>query len=401
MGADADSGRGGDGDGKPGGTETGTPTSVTRDGVEYTVRWYEPGDGAGFCSLLEAVTGASRSEEWFDRLYVDGPYLDHVPLVVATAGPDDSVVAVRPFVAFRVRAGDATETALLTRDTMVHPDHRRRGLFTTTTEVALRRYVAGEPAFAFSHSNANSRPGYRKMGWRYFGERTRYVRVQDPERFVRGRTRERIGRVLGPVAGPLGRGYVGIRDRTASSPSGVEVTRLDDPPVETLASLYERHPPGPVHPVRDEAYYRWLFSIPTTASLSTYVAAEDGEPVAAAVVTRSRARGRLDVAEVAEVVPMDGGRRWRAGLAALLDRAIDDHSDADAVRAAAPPVPRSVLRTRGFLPNDRLPLAPLSIRKLQLGVRPLVETDRLDDDASWRLDGRPLDEAVPYLWTLA
>ena len=397
---DVGSERGGDEGSQPERTAPGRPTTVTRDGVEYTIRWYRPGDAAGFCSLLETVTGSERDEEWFERLYVDNPYLDHVPLVLAT-DPGGDVVGVRPFVAFRVRAGDETEIALLTRDTVVHPDHRRRGLFTTTTEVALRRYEAGEPAFVFSHSNANSRPGYRKMGWRYFGRRTRYCRVQDPGRFVEGRTRAGLGRLLGPVAGPLGRGYLRYRDRTGSPRTDVEVTDYSSLPVETLASLYERRPPEPVHPVRDEAYFRWLFSIPTSASPHAYVASEGGEPLAAAVVVRSRARGGLEAAEVAEIVPMDGGRRWRAGLSSVLDRVIEDHADADLVRASAPPVPPSILLARGFLRNDRLPLSALAFRRLKLGLRPLGSGQRLDDDAAWQLHGEPLAEAVPHLWTLA
>lgn len=372
-----------------------SPMQVERDGVEYTIRWYEPGDGEGFCSLLAAVTGAERDVEWFERLYVEAPYLDHVPLVVATAGSDDRVVGTRPFVAFRVRAGGETELALLTRDTMVHPDHRRRGLFTTMTEVALDRYEAGEPAFVFSHSNANSRPGYRKMGWRFFGGRTRHYRVQDPGALVDARCRDWISRLLGPAAAPLGRGYLRARDLVASPPSGIEVTAHSTPPIETLATLAERGRPGAIHPVRDRAYYRWLFDRPAAETARTYVASHDDEPVAAAVAHRSLGRGGFDVAQVSEVVPTTGGRQWGDGLAAVLDRVIADEGGADVVRVAGSTLPASILHSRGFLPNDRLPLSPLSYRPLRLGIRPLTGAD------DWRVNGQPLAEAAPHLWSLA
>ncbi|MFB9804071.1 GNAT family N-acetyltransferase [Haladaptatus pallidirubidus] len=91
----------------------------------YVVRWYEERDLSGFLSLDRAVFGRNRSERWFRWKYVDNPYIDHVPVFVVEK--DGEIVGTRPFLAFRMRTGSETVLALQPADTMVHPEHRRRG----------------------------------------------------------------------------------------------------------------------------------------------------------------------------------------------------------------------------------------------------------------------------------
>lgn len=367
------------------------PIETTRDGVEYVIRWYEPGDGAGFCDLLEATSGVERDVTWFERLYVDNPYLDHVPLVVAEAAGD--IVGTRPFAPYRVRVGGSIELALLTRDTVVHPDHRRRGLFTTMTERALQRYVVGEPAFAFSHSNANSRPGYRNMGWRYIGTREKFYRFHDPRPFVVSRTRDSVGRVLAPTAAAIARGYLRFRAMRTSSPTDVTVERRSGVPADLLASLYDRRPPEAIHPVRDAAFYRWRFSVPGRETSRTYVATHDGEHAAAMVVRGNR--GETSWLIVEDVVPMVGGSGWRRGLDAILGRLLADHADAELVVVTGSTVPRDLLKEHGFVSGEAFPLSPFVDYPLQLGVRSLAGDG---DDA---IDERSFDAAAPYLWSVS
>lgn len=366
------------------------PIETTRDGVEYVIRWYEPGDGPGFCELFEAVGWADRDVRWFERLYIDNPYVDHVPLVVAEAA--GKIVGARPFAAYRVRVGEATELALLTRDTMVHPDHQRRGLFTSMTERALQRYVPGEPAFAFSHSNANSRPGYRNMGWRYVDSRDKFVRLQDAASFVSSRTRESIGRFLAPAAAAVARGYLRVRDRR-TSPTDVTVEERPTVPSEQLASVYDRRPPDAIHPVRDSEFYRWRFSVPGHDSCRTYVATRDGEPVAGIVV--SGGQGERTWLDIEDVVPMAGGDQWRRDLDAILGRILAEHRDAELVRFTDGIVPRDLLRTRGFVHVETFPLSVFANDPLQLGVRSLAT------DGDGAIVDRSFREAAPYLWSVS
>jgi GNAT superfamily N-acetyltransferase len=371
----------------------GSRLEIRREGVDYLVRPYEDGDATGFLSLLSSsLPDSNRDEEWFRRTYVDIPYLDHVPLFVVES--EGEIVGARPFTAFRVRAGEEVVTALLTRDTLVHPDHRRRGLFTEATELALRYYETARPAFVFSHSNPNSVPGYRKMGWSYLGQREEYCRLHAPENLIAARTRDLVTSLLSPVASPLSRLHLGVRDRRSSSPDDIAVTRHGSVSAETLASLSARRRPETPHVVRDEAFYRWRLGNPEWQPNTTFLARRNGESVAG-VVTCKR-DGAFSCTSVVDVVPRTGGDTWTNAIAALLDSVIADSRGSDVLRVPEPVFPASLLGERGFLSSDRLPLSALVIdrRRLRLGLRPLDGTEAT-------IDGFPVRGAAPELWSVA
>lgn len=365
--------------------------ATTREGVEYLIRPYERGDVADIVSLFTAHQTDKIDEEWFRQTYVENPYLDHVPLFVIEAEGD--IVGVRPFTAFRIRAGNETELGLLHRDTLIHPEHRRRGLFTAMTELALEHYETATPAFMFGHSNPRSFPGYRKMGWSSLGHREVYTRVQEPGPLIAAKTRDAVTSVLSPTVTPLARLHLAVRDRTTSSSDDVTVTRHESVPEGTMASLYERRRPDELHVVRDEAFYRWRFRSSEWQPNTTYVARQDGEPVAGLITCRSD--GNLSSVSVAGVVPRTGGERWEAAIASILGRIIADHEDVDILRVSEPVFPERILSARGFLSSGRRPLSLLvdEDRLLTLGVRPLGADEV-------RVNGRPIDEAAAELWSL-
>lgn len=370
----------------------GSQVEITRDGVEYLIRPYEEGDAAGFLSLYRTVSNSDHNKDWFRRTYVENPYVDHVPIFVVES--DGEIVGVRPFTAFRLQSGDESVLGLLTRDTMVHPDHRRRGLFSEMTKLALQYYKTAGPAFFFSHSNPKSLPGYRKMGWSPLGTRETYLRVQNVETFVSMRTRDLVTSVVSPIASPLSRAYLTVRDRTATSPDDLTVYREENVPAELLASLADSRCPTAPHIVRDEAFYRWRFQNPEWRPNTTYVAWRDGEPLAG-VVTHTL-DGRVSTrTSVVDVVPRTGGKDWTNAIASILDRIIADHAASTVVRIPVPIFPTHTLVERGFLPLSRLPLSVLTSEswKLTLAVRPL--------DGDVTLNGYRLDDAAPELWSVA
>jgi GNAT superfamily N-acetyltransferase len=369
-----------------------SPATLTRDGVEYRIQPYAAAHCDGIVALLAAHWSAGVDEAWFRRTYVENPYLDHVPVFVAEC--DGDVVGVRPFTAYRFRAGGATELALLTRDTVVHPDHRRRGLFTAMTERALDHYERGRPAFAFSHANAHSLPGYRSLGWQTHGHRTTYARVQRADALLAAKTRERVGRILGSLAAPVARCYLAVRDRRRGRPAVAAVSEHERVPAETLAACYRQRPPTGPHVVRDEAFYRWRFASPEWQPNRTYVVRRDGDPVVALVTAESEAA--VTARSVVDVVPRTGGEEWATAVGRALDAVIANAGDAAAVRATAPVFPTSLLADRGFLSGRRLPLSLLSSdsKLLTLGVRSL-------DGASARVGNHPVSAATTELWSVA
>lgn len=320
----------------------------------YAFRLFEPSDEEAFVSLYDETFGGG-SEEWFEWKYTENPAAGYVPIVVATH--DGELVGARPCVPFRMRVGDRTVEAVRFGDTMVHPDHRRRGLFTRMTRRMLEYYAALDPAFGFNHPNENSLPGYRTMGGRVVGRFPVAYRVQNPAALAGGR-------LDGPAAlgvsaaTPLARAYLDGRARLSLVPdSGITVTRHASTPAETLAALYEAGPPEGIHAERTPEFYEWRFRNPQWR-YRTYVAHDEG-PVAG-IVTGTRRVGDATVTTLAEAVPMAGDGARREAFSTLVGRIVEDAADADLLAYSGRAIPEGVLAAAGFHGDDRPPLSWLA-----------------------------------------
>lgn len=354
---------------------------------QITVRAYEAGDREQFLALNSVVWDRDRGREWLRWKYSENPYVDHTPIFVAET--DGTIVGARPLMAFRIRDGERRHLALQPADTMVHPDHRRQGVFTRMNEHAIDRYKDADVAFFFNFPNERARPGYRKLGWRTVGERPTYYRVQNPAAFID----RSPGRLFERVTALAARGYNRAR-AVRSSPSGAyDVVRRPGVPVELLVSLYERRVPDRMHALRDERFYRWRFASPTWTR-TTYVA-ERGDSPAAAIVARTRttADGKT-VTQFAEVVPMVGGSEWADALSHLFERIVRDHPRSDLFAVASTSVPRDLLTAYGFHSDDRRPLVWARSHHHAMAVRPLngefadprsPAERRLTDERNWLL----------------
>lgn len=356
----------------------------------YTIRLSEPADMSGIVDLYDHTFGGG-SEEWFEWKYVENPATEHVPIVVATH--DGEVVGARPCVPFRMRVGEHTVGAIRFGDTMVDPNHRRRGLFSRTTRRMIEYYSALEPAFGFNHPNQLSLPGYRTLGGRVVDRFSVAYRIQNPAALLDGRTEDRAAHAHGArLATPFVRAYLEGRDRLAPDDvPGITVTRQDSPPAETLATLYETDPPTGIHAERTAEFYEWRFRNPKWEYV-TYVASRD-EPIAAVVAGTGRIDGAA-VTTLTEVVPMASNERREAALSALIGRVLEDHRDADLLAYAGESIPESLLRSAGFHRDTNPPLSWLA-NETRLLVHNLSDEQRPD----WRVEGTNLLD--PSNWSLS
>lgn len=373
-------------------TKTPPTKTIVREGTEYGIRWYDEGDEEAVLRFLR-TQGGRWSPERFRRTFVDLPYLDHVPVILAET--DGDVVGVRPFTACRVRSGDSVGLAIVPQNVLVHPEHRRRGLFTTMVETGVDRYADSEAVVMVSDPNQNSAPAYRKFGWHLLGSPTKWLRIQHPDAVAERLTGMGVDRVLRPVR-PLVRGYFSLRDRLAPTVDSASVARYDGVPAARLEALYERRVPDALHPVHDREFFEWRYATPQRRPNVTYVAEVDGRPVAGVVVQTERSPSGLTMTLVRNWVPMTGSERWREGVRALLAAVVSDHRDSDIVRTTQPPFPPSLLRAHGFLPDDEPPLSALRSEKLRVAVKPLVESGDWRD----RLDQRRLEQLSDTFWSI-
>lgn len=349
------------------------------DSAEYTVRRFEPGDRDGILSLLETQWDERPSADWFDWKYREDPYLAHVPITLAEREGD--VVAVQGYLPCPIRWGTQVVRALKPVDAVVHPDHRRQGLYTRITEAAIDYYTDGEPAFFFNFPNAASLAAQEKLGWHEVDVVSTFHRVQRPGELLPS---DGTPLPLDRAADGLARAYLGVRDRLSTPSDWFEVTRHSSVPADVLESIYESHVPRELHTHREKRLYRWLLDAPGHDH-TAYVARHDDRPVAS-IVTRT-VDGRM--VDIVDALPMQDGHE---AFETLLAAVVTDNVDAAVLSTTGRTLPRELLSRFGFVSFETALLSRLRT-PTYMAVRPLWQ------DEATSLSRRPLTE--PANWRLS
>lgn len=136
---------------------------------DVTIRAAEPGDSAQVIELLRISLGKGN-----DPLYGDFFRWKHElnpfgasPAWVALA--DGEVVGFRTFMRWEFVRDEEVVRAVRAVDTATAPSFRGRGIFSSLTRVAVADLEAEGVDMVFNTPNAQSRPGYLKMGWQLVG----------------------------------------------------------------------------------------------------------------------------------------------------------------------------------------------------------------------------------------
>ncbi|WP_340101191.1 GNAT family N-acetyltransferase [Salinibaculum salinum] len=298
---------------------------------EYNIRQYRPSDTEEFLSLYSTVMGAEKQESWFDWKYKENPYTDHVAMIVGVF--EERIVGARPFFALPVSINGKHQVALQPGDTMVHPDHRRQGLFTRMTEQAIERYADDHPFF-FNFPNHQSRPGYLKLDWEIVSERSSYYRIENPGNVGKSETDQRAIQLIRKIGTPIAQGYYDLRDFTASEPSQITIRTESEPPAKELATLYRTSPPDRIHALRDEQFYQWRFNNPDW-EYTTYIT--DGETgPEAAIVTGTAVGSDPITTKFTDVIPLETASK--NALRGLISHILADYTKTDLFVAPPPSV---------------------------------------------------------------
>jgi hypothetical protein len=350
--------------------------------TDYEIRYIEQGDKAAYLDLYETVLNRTQTAAWFEWKYEQNPYVDHVPIVVATA--EGEVVGARSFFALRLRVDDEPQVVMEPCDTMVHADHRRRGLFTRMTRLAIDRYEGRHPLL-FNFPNQYSLKGNLELGWEIVAERSQYYRIERPAALVPATDGNTALRLAATAATPFVRAYYGLRDRRSPPNSDTSIRTTDGVPADVLADLYQRSIPAAIHTVRDRRFYDWRFDNPDWTYRTT-IASTGGTPRAAVVTgTADPAESGRTVTKLTDVVPLQAAPTDVLG--ALLHQIVAENTETDVFVAPPEGIPGDVLSRAGFHADSRFPLSLLASETTHV-VRSLGSdqsgTDRTDPD-NWLL----------------
>ncbi len=340
---------------------------------EYNIRRYDRRDRKQFFELYKSVFDQQKNDEWFDWKYKNNPYIDHIPMIVATQGGE--LVGARPFFALPLWIHGDQSIALQPSDTMVHPGHRRNGLFTRMTEQAIEIY-AEDHLLLFNFPNHQSRPGYLKLGWEIVSEQPSYYRIDNALSITKSRNDRSLIRLASVIATPIIRFRNQLCDRRTPTNPNVSINVVDNLPVDQLAELYMSSKPDEIHAVRNKVFYNWRFDSPDW-NYTTYIAQGERGPEAAIITGTTTGLGRITT-KLTDIVPLKNIPE--ATLSTLLQRIFADHRETDLFVAPSQGYSEALLKNLGFHSDADLPLSYITTNPTHI-VRPL--SDELEhDDAS-------------------
>ncbi len=115
-----------------------------------------------------------KSMEYFAYKYEQNPYrVDPIGLVVLH---DKKVVGFRAFFPTKWQPGTKTENCILMlspTDTVIHPAHRRQGLFSALIKASIKRFAMSQyQAYINLSANRAAKNGLLKFGWKLLSATT-------------------------------------------------------------------------------------------------------------------------------------------------------------------------------------------------------------------------------------
>lgn len=282
------------------------------------VRVAEPADRPAVLELLSASLGWLPDEHFdrfFDWKHKQSPFGES-PEWVALDGA--RVVGFRTFLRWEFERSDgAVLRGVRAVDTATHPSHQGRGIFRRLTLAALDDVTAEGVDFVFNTPNAQSRPGYLKMGWSQVGRLPTSVR-------------------LASVASPLRMARARVPAQRWSTPSNAGRPALEvlaDPALSELLDAVA--PDARLHTRRTLPYLQWRYGFEPLAYRVVTISDDVRSGLA---VFRLRRRGSaLECAVCDVLVPAGDAVAYRA-----LVRAVGRASGADyMIRIGGPLMDRS------------------------------------------------------------
>ena len=216
------------------------------------VRPFQPGDAAGVRRVLEATYGeAATPAPAYDWWSFGCPVAVNGGMV---AEVDDQIVGVQPMELFPYRDGAVAVTGAMLTGVAVHPDFRRRGVFSALVTACEAEAWRREAAFVTTMPNERSRPGFLKFGYTDLGRRALLVRPVDGMA-LGGKWMPGLGHLAGAVGSAI---QTLVKTIPRTNETSVRKTTTVPAAISTLIARHVRLFPGLLLQ-RSADWLRWRF----------------------------------------------------------------------------------------------------------------------------------------------
>jgi len=161
----------------------------------------------------------------------------------------NKVVGFNGFFATRWRIGNKNDKILMLSpaDICVHPDHRKKGLFTAMTMLAAEEYEKTPyKTFIGLSINTSSGAGYKKMGWPKIADRTSL------------RQHNLIGLINWFLISKTGRGF--YKHQISYGKFGnIEISNKSKPEGMAAVIVKQKPPDNKIALFKDTSFFKWRF----------------------------------------------------------------------------------------------------------------------------------------------
>lgn len=204
--------------------------------------------------LCHASLGPNMSEELWNWKYLQNPLAspNHEIIVAIDKG---TIIGARPFMLCEIWIKDEKIKTAQPCDAMVHPGHRRQGIFDRMNQFAIEYFKQIGYALFYDFPNRMSLPGNLKQGWKIVSPVESLFRLVNPHRVASYALKNKF---LGSGLGFLYDIFLNARTRKHSSSSLFEITVLDQF-TDELKEVDTLRDKSGIDLVRSETYLRWRF----------------------------------------------------------------------------------------------------------------------------------------------
>lgn len=302
------------------------PTTTGALDTELSIRPVRADDHEPIRTLMGAALGGGPTGEntaaFFEWKHQENPF-GQSPGLVAHA--DGRLVGVRLFLRWELRAGDRTFHAVRAVDTATDPEFQGRGIFRRLTLGLLQQLdEGGDLDLVFNTPNANSRPGYLKMGWQDVGSIPVKLSPVRPLALLRGVRAARATTASAATRDLPAHEHEpsGPTLRTCPFESALTVLTDREQEVRTLLAAARRLPG--LHTPRSHEYLMWRYGRAPGLDYRCVVT-ESGGVLTGLAFGRARPRGPLTEFTVGDVVVADDDVRSCRRLLGAARRSGADH----------------------------------------------------------------------------
>ena len=213
-----------------------------------------------FIELFEIVFDKKMTTKLWEWKYLENPMIIDQPLIyIAEHG--GKMVGARPLLPNRMKFGDKILKVAQPCDTMVHPEHRRKGLFTKMTKFAIKD--AKKRGYTLFYSFPNSLVGkiyknIKSLDWEILSKIDASYKIFSPEKTV-------SSKMTGKISTNIAKIVLKLLLSRKSKPPTLKTTKSYDVNGESTITdefieLWEKLPDDlKISSVRNREYLEWRF----------------------------------------------------------------------------------------------------------------------------------------------